>query len=314
MKSNIIKLIASTVLLCLSTSFILAQDTIVKKNGQVIISKVTEISPTEIKYKDWNNSEGPSYVIYREDVRKIKYENGKEEIIMPDLYSTNQEAQIINKTQAAKIGFFAPLNNHIELGYERMIKMTTNLETKIGIIYPFIKEISNDNNVRGGYLRFGLKYLLGQDYYIKGMRFAHPLKGSYVKTEIIYSYFKMYDTYVGHVNQQNPQYGYLTSTSIQGDVAYNAGAINLIYGRQFILGNLLTLDLYGGLGYGITGDKITDYDKNLGPVDFYNFSDPANCFAYLYMGEEFPLTVTGGIALGYIFGSGKDKKNNKEIK
>lgn len=312
MKSNIIKLVAITVLLCLSTSFILAQDTIVKKNGQIIISKVTEIGPTEIKYKDWNNLEGPIYVIYREEVRKIKYENGKEEIIMPDLYSTNQEAQIINKTQAAKIGFFAPLNNHIELGYERMIKMTTNLETKIGIIYPFIKEISNYDDIRGGYLKVGIKYLLGQDYYIKGMRFVHPLKGSYVKTEMIYCYFKKYDVTVGHVHQQNPQYGYLIYTSVQGDVAYNTGAINLIYGRQFILGNLLTLDLYVGLGYGIMGYKITDYNKNLGPVDFDRFLDPTNYFAYLYMGKRFPLTLTGGIALGYIFGSGKDEKNNNK--
>lgn len=280
-----------------STNFIHAQDTIVKKDGQIIISKVIEISPTEIKYKNWDNLDGPVHVIYREDVRKIKYANGKEEIILPDIYSTNQEAEIINKTQAVKLGFFAPLNNHLELGYERMLKMTTNAETKIGFIYPFMKKVF-DNDIRGAYLRFGFKFLVGQDYYIRGMRFVHPLKGRYIKTELTYVYFRNNNTTVGYVQQYKP---------LQGDVVYNAGAINLIYGRQFILGNLLTLDLYIGLGYGIAGYKITDYNSNIGTssIDFYDFSDPANCYAYMHMGNNFPLTITSGIALGYIFGSRK---------
>lgn len=295
------KLLFLSILTCitLSTNFLFAQDTIVKKDGKIIVSKVIEISPTEIKYKKWDNLDGPTYVIYREDVRKIKYANGTEEIILPDVYSTNQEAQIINKTQAVKMGFFAPLNNHIELCYERMLKMTTNAETKIGFIYPFIREMY-DYDIRGAYLRFGFKYLLGQDYYIRGMRFVHPLKGSYIKTELTYVYFKEYNRVIGYVWS-------VPYTSVKGDVVYNAGAINLIYGRQFILGNLLTLDLYIGLGYGITGYNITNYSTNVGisSIDFYEFSDPANCFAYLYTGENFPLTITSGIALGYIFGSGK---------
>ena len=51
-------------------------DTLIMRNGTVIKVKVTEVSPTEIKYKYCNNLEGPSYVIYRYQASYIKYRNG----------------------------------------------------------------------------------------------------------------------------------------------------------------------------------------------------------------------------------------------
>ncbi len=56
-----------------------AQDVIVKKDGSTILSKVIEIGTTEVKYKKWNNQNGPNYTIAKSDVQAINYENGEKE-------------------------------------------------------------------------------------------------------------------------------------------------------------------------------------------------------------------------------------------
>jgi hypothetical protein len=53
-----------------------AQDTIIKNNGEQILSRITEISSTEIKYKKFNFQEGPTYIEKKADVRSINYSTG----------------------------------------------------------------------------------------------------------------------------------------------------------------------------------------------------------------------------------------------
>ena len=56
-------------------------DVITLKNGNEIYGKVAEISSTEIKYKRCDNIEGPTIIINKSDVAKIKYTNGTTELI-----------------------------------------------------------------------------------------------------------------------------------------------------------------------------------------------------------------------------------------
>ena len=53
-----------------------AQDVIVKKDGSTIVSKVLEITETDIKYKKFTNQDGPTYSINKGEVNAINYENG----------------------------------------------------------------------------------------------------------------------------------------------------------------------------------------------------------------------------------------------
>lgn len=39
-----------------------AQDVITKRNGDEILAKILEVNPTEIKYKRYDNPDGPLYV------------------------------------------------------------------------------------------------------------------------------------------------------------------------------------------------------------------------------------------------------------
>lgn len=54
-----------------------AQDVILKKDNTTVLSKVIEITSTEIKYKKWSNQDGPTYSISRSLVTSINYQNGE---------------------------------------------------------------------------------------------------------------------------------------------------------------------------------------------------------------------------------------------
>jgi hypothetical protein len=58
-----------------------AQDIITLKNGDEIKAKVTEISGSEVKYKRFDNQNGPTVVIEKAKVFAINYENGTREVI-----------------------------------------------------------------------------------------------------------------------------------------------------------------------------------------------------------------------------------------
>lgn len=68
-----------------------AQDVIVKKDGSTILSKVIEIGTTEIKYKKWNNQNGPNYSIAKSEIQAINYENGEKEIFGEEVVTQPQQ-------------------------------------------------------------------------------------------------------------------------------------------------------------------------------------------------------------------------------
>lgn len=58
-----------------------AQDILTKRNGDELQVKVQEITLTEVKYKRFDNLEGPVISILKSEVFMIKYENGSKTVI-----------------------------------------------------------------------------------------------------------------------------------------------------------------------------------------------------------------------------------------
>lgn len=54
-----------------------AQDILVRKGGDVENVKVLEVTPTEVKYKKFNNQNGPTFTERRSNLISVKYENGE---------------------------------------------------------------------------------------------------------------------------------------------------------------------------------------------------------------------------------------------
>lgn len=67
-----------TFLLLFAISFIntYSQDIILKSNGKTIESKIDEIGTDKIRFYKYNNLSGPVFVLLKEDVSKITFENG----------------------------------------------------------------------------------------------------------------------------------------------------------------------------------------------------------------------------------------------
>ena len=75
-----------------------SQDIIIKKSGDEIQSKVIEVGTSEIKYKKFENQDGPTYAIHKNEVFKIKYENGFEDVINAIEEKQAKEAKVENET------------------------------------------------------------------------------------------------------------------------------------------------------------------------------------------------------------------------
>ena len=75
------KTLILTTLLCISVIGVLAQDTITLKNGEDIKGTVQEIGDSYVKYKKYENLNGPTYTLLKSDIFMIKYENGTKDIL-----------------------------------------------------------------------------------------------------------------------------------------------------------------------------------------------------------------------------------------
>lgn len=313
--TRIITLFVLGIIFISFTNNIMAQDLIIKKDNEAIKAKILEIGTTEIKYKLYEAPDGPTIVIDKKEVKsiKIKGEDGKSDKVMSvteDPMSVNNSA-IVDKTSSLKFHFFSPLTNKLAFSYEWMIRPGFNWETGLGIVGPgtSLMDEFTDLNPRGVYLRTGPKFLLGNssDIEIAGGRYAHPLKGRYFKVEaLFYTLAKNYDIEV-----------YDTAAKvievIRSKSSFTGVALHLIYGRQYIFGNSVTLGWYAGIGYGGESRSTSYSNSSYTLADF----DPIR-HSHTYAGDRFPVTFTAGFNIGYIFKTpewvnniGKSKKNTR---
>lgn len=86
-------LFATFVLLSMMTAK--AQDIITKKNGDDIKSKIIEVGTNEIKYKLYDEPDGATYILRKNDILLITYETGRREVFNE---KTNSELYYTNKT------------------------------------------------------------------------------------------------------------------------------------------------------------------------------------------------------------------------
>lgn len=257
---------------------------IIRTKSDTIRAKVVEIGIDEIKYKDYNNLEGPVIVIAKNHVYEITYENGIKFLVSPDPYDASPAVNVRKKTHAIKFEFFSPLTNKIAFAYETMLKVGTNLEFKAGVIGPGTGQ--NSQNASGLFIKAGVKFLTSPTYVRNGVKYAHGLKGFYIKPELIYNTYTK-DEYINYYI-----YPYTLQTQ---KVRYTNGAVNIVFGMQHILGNIVTLDYYLGTGYGY-------HTSNINLQNVYEDIDQAGyAYTHLYLGNNFPLIISGGMTIGVLF-------------
>ena len=76
----------------LTTTFCFSQDVITKTDGEEVKAKVLEVTQSEIKYKKFDNPNGPTFTIFKKEVFMIKYGNGSK-----DVFNSETETKIQNE-------------------------------------------------------------------------------------------------------------------------------------------------------------------------------------------------------------------------
>ena len=80
-----------------------AQDIIALRNGDEIRAKVEEVGVAEIRYKQFDNIEGPTRIVPKRDVFTITYENGTREVITPLTANTTASASANTREKPTNI-------------------------------------------------------------------------------------------------------------------------------------------------------------------------------------------------------------------
>ena len=82
------KIITSFIATFLFANLLFSQDVLTKKTGDDIKAKVLEVTTTEVKYKKFDNLNGPIFSILKSELLLIRYENGSK-----DVFNENKKSE-----------------------------------------------------------------------------------------------------------------------------------------------------------------------------------------------------------------------------
>ncbi len=103
MNVKYILLLATAVVALSLKSF--SQDTIYKRNGDILIAQILEITPVLVKFKKIAFLEGPIYSIEKNELFMIRYKNGSKDMFWEDLKTEKDDYAKAAPSAAKKKGF-----------------------------------------------------------------------------------------------------------------------------------------------------------------------------------------------------------------
>ena len=159
--------ILTTIIFTIVTFSFFAQDIIIQHSGDEIKTKILEVNETNIKYKKFENIEGPTYTMEKSSIFMIKYENGSK-----DVFKTDNTAQKSTKPPKVKSTFDFKANRR---GGYLGIRIAGGINSKA----------SNDQGYKAS-----LDYA---NYFNSNIGFRTGISLDYYKAEYIYStYYRPY--------------------------------------------------------------------------------------------------------------------------
>lgn len=264
-----------TLILLFLTSILYAQpkfaDKLVKRDGTIINCEVREIGDDEIKYAQEGLRSDILIGIDKNKVASIIFADGRE-MKMEDS-AIPYEDYSIQRRNAFKFNFLLPVSGAYAFSYERSLKPGRSFECEIGVISSGASE-GTSMKANGQFIKIGLKLIKSPDFYLKGMKYAHILKGSYIKPELSLSAFT-YDKSLVSDQLSGP------STTARGSVSKLAILLNT--GKQVVYSNRYVFDWFIGAGY-----VLGDTEESL---RYFAFSGGG--------GSSF--AMTGGVRIGLLF-------------
>ncbi len=199
----------------------------------------------------------------------------------------------LSRKNGVSFDVIAPTLNHVTIGYERLMGHRIALLVKAGYIgvWQGDPQESEVYGSKGGLLTAGVKFILPRSAKrTPPPRDAHPLAGWYLRPELMFSAWK--GTYYQYDIFYDPL-DYLEQTKFTSN--YTSAALVLSIGREFFLGEHITFDISGGLGYGAEWRDGTA--NNSGDSNFRQ----QYAYSHVFTGTTSPLVLAGGLRFGYAF-------------
>jgi hypothetical protein len=271
----------------LTGSAAFAQDTLYFRSGEVKLGKIVEIGLDDIKYHN-PGQETPVITIEKKELRKMIFADGTIVRFEDDQLDLAPTAKGIKKTHAVKIEFFAPLTNDFAFCFEHLVKRGISMEYKLGIVGVGVAKEREDAS--GIWVKTGIKFFNSPEFYKRGLKRSHPLRGGYIKPEIIFSRFSVRETYYTSTG------GWISwnQAAFTKKNEYTSYAVNICFGKQSVLSEVMTLDYYVGFGYGgaTGGDEVNS---------MYDYDQRSYFYSHSFMGPDFPMSISAGMTLGVLF-------------
>lgn len=271
-----------------------AQDKIVRKNGTTIICKITEIGTNEIKYFPIDNLTGPVHSLSKDKIKKIVYENGKEETFTINWKDSEIYSEQMKK--AVKINFLSPLFGYTYVTYERSKGVGKSYELGLGVIglgrtnvigYYDANFASIKKQQFGAYVSAGYKFNKLPDFIFGSGRMSHLMQGAYVKPTL----------YLGNYSENRMVYK-ASASVVKERQNVTFGALMLEIGKQWVFGDKLVMDIYFGFGY--DGDnKKSVQDYSYGNTYYYE-NETANNYIVNRVSKSPGFAMTSGLRIGLL--------------
>ena len=264
-----------TVIALLSTIVLRAQDVIHRKNGKTIETKIIDISDVEVKYRLFTQPEGVIFVMDATLIKKIVMANGAIHKFEEGGSFNNKEYYDGQNKNAYKVSFLGWTMGYTNFIYEHNLKPGASIEAKLGIIGLGRNEdiytsgnTTTKTNQRGLTLGLGYKFIQKPDFYAARQRYAHLLKGGYIRPEINFSSYGVNSyRYTGGSSY--------TTTRIKSTV----GTLLISAGKQWVFDNKFCVDFSVGVGTGFisqAGNTNNTYFDSEFPGRFGNAVAPNN--------------------------------------
>ena len=283
-------------LVCLCAASGFAQDSLFYTNGTVIVGQVEEVGLDQIKYRTKSDGNQVLVVVNKNDLSRVKL-NGGQAFNFADTGTDGPSAAFMARKNALSFDVIAPALNHITIGYEHVLGPQLCFVAKVGYIGLWEPNRYDDvYNSKGGLISAGVKFKLPRSpKRMTPTKDAHPLAGWYLRPELMFSAWKRTNYNYGFYDPFNSYYPY---GPITNSTNYNSGALILSIGRELFLGEHVTFDISGGLGYGVQWRDGSLADGNIYNSNYYR---QEYNYTHAFFGNTTPLVVSGALRFGYAF-------------
>ena len=237
-----------------------SQDKLIKRDGTILEVKITEISGTEIKYKMFDNLEGPLYTYPKSDFIRAEYKNGDTDVFTGNIPETQLPPTSGAKQEKAGdwIKFNIDLGVAVSKSFNGIPVRLDNSDDKYGNGDDYSKNSGSSKDHLSPYV--SLNFILG-----KGKVLKHVLGVSYLNVKTNYDHSTASGFTWQYINSALPYYAQSTNVSVSG----NFHIIALNSGLSFQVDKGFNLCLLGSIGITAKGTLISNGSR----IDYTTVAD-----------------------------------------